>query len=168
MKSSLVFLIISTFFGNRAIATPVSDAKPAAPVRHCELQLSTWCISEGAYEINRKLASDSIHDRIWTVRGRFNPDSQLIIMEPNGCKQGFSDNAELVDVRKDVPIEGKLWNQMTFKLKKSGACNLEVLSPVKNEDPMEWANSTGLALIQTCEDKYCSGKTLLDLRSNRK
>ncbi|SOO19074.1 exported hypothetical protein [Xanthomonas citri pv. fuscans] len=80
-------------------ASPTTQA-PAAPPSRCEIRLSAWCIAEGAYEINRQLANDSVHDRVWSMRGRSKPASKVIVLEPNGCKSGPSDTLELFELNK--------------------------------------------------------------------
>lgn len=63
---------------------------PSAPPVKCELQLSTWCIASGAYEVSRKLADDSIHESFLYTQRSFFLQSRLVVLEPNGCKQCLS------------------------------------------------------------------------------
>jgi hypothetical protein len=138
--------------------------RPSAPPLICELQMSSWCILEGVYEIDRRLADDSVHDRIWTLRGAFRRSSELIILEPNGCKGGFSDVLELVSYDERVTWQKGLWDRVRFRLKKDGSCDLSLLWPRLNNDPLEWAYSEGLMLVQNCENEKCTGKSLADLK----
>lgn len=139
-------------------------AAPAAPPLVCELRLSTWCIAEGAYEITRRLAQDSVNDRIWMLRGRFKADSRLVILEPNGCKKGFSDELGLLGFDKGINWENSTWDQVKVRLKSDASCDLTILIPPYNGDPMDWAFSNGLTLVRPCKDSNCTGKSAGELR----
>ena len=147
-----------------AVASPKSNV-PSAPSLRCEIRFSAWCIVEGAYEINRQLAGDSIHDRVWSVRGRFKPASKVIILEPNGCKSGSSDALELLKFEQGVRWENGSWDRIQVKLKSDGSCNLEILLPPYDGDPLEWAFASGLPLIRACENDVCDSASIGELRS---
>ena len=150
-RSLAIFSFVWTGYACAAPPAPSSGvgAAPGAPRLHCEFQLSSWCIVEGAYIVNRILASDEIHDRLWTLKDRFSPSSQVLILEPNGCKSGFSDDFQLRSFKHNVKRNRLLWDQTIVSLKKDGTCNLTVLTPVASGDPMEWAFSSGIRLIQS-------------------
>ncbi len=141
-----------------------SAVAPASPPRHCEIQYSAWCVDQGVFEITSRLAEDSVHDRIWILRGEFVPKSRLIVLEPNGCRSGHSDKLSLVNYESEVQWEGEKWERMRARLKSDGSCDLDVLIPASDGDPMEWAFSTGLMLVKSCVDEKCSGPSLADLK----
>lgn len=150
--------------GNGCVAaSPPSDV-PSAPPWKCEIRLSAWCIAEGAYEITRELASDSVNDRVWVLRGRFRPESKLIILEPNGCKSGFSDVLELSGFERGIDWKGRSWDRLQVRLKSNGSCDLTILLPPYAADSMEWAFTEGIALVRPCRDDFCVGVSVAELR----
>lgn len=146
-----------------ASATPPAGTSAAPPAR-CEIRLSTWCIAEGAHEVTRQLADDGIHDRVWTLRGRFRPASTVVIFEPNGCKAGDSDVTELKAVDRGVAWQGRAWHRLHVALKSDGSCTLSILLPPDEGDPMEWAFTSGLPLVRACKDDACEGEGLGQLK----
>lgn len=162
----LLLLIASTIclLGNGCAAIARPSGAASAPPRKCEIRLSAWCIAEGAYEINRRLANDSVHDRIWSLRGRFRPASKLVIFEPNGCKNGFSDALELLSFESGISWQDRSWDRLKVRLKSDGSCDLTILLPPDSSDPMEWAFSNGLLLVRPCNDEACKSAGLAQLR----
>lgn len=162
------FLLIASMVGllgsGFATASPTTLA-PAAPPSRCEIRLSAWCIAEGAYEINRQLANDSVHDRVWSMRGRSKPASKVIVLEPNGCKSAPSDALELLEFEQGVAWQNDSWDRIQVKLKSDGSCDLTILLPPYDGDPLEWAFSSGLPLIRPCKDEKCIGAGIGELRS---
>lgn len=149
-----------------ACAPTASQSAPvSAPPSKCEIRFSAWCIAEGAYEISRVLASDGVHDRIWTLSGRFRPDSKLIVFEPNGCNSGYADKAVVLRVEKAFRWQDREWDRISVRLKKDATCDLQILVPVATNDPMEWGYSSGLPLIRTCTKSECPAQNLGDLKS---
>lgn len=146
-------------------ASAASTITPAAPPRKCEIKQAVWCIEQGAFEIIDRLAQDSLHDRIWIVRGSFRPESKLVVLEPNGCRVGVSDMLSLSHYERDIKWEGRSWDRIRARLKSDGSCDLEVLMPAFDGDPMEWAFSTGLVLLKACADVECAGQSLAELKS---
>jgi len=151
------------------IAASVSSAAPvgphpSAPPLKCEIGLSSWCIVEGAYEITRHLANDSVHDRVWSLRGRFSPRSRMLVLEPNGCRSLYSDALLLVAFEKNVQWQGETWDRLRVRLDNKGRCDLEVLLVSDVGDPLEWAFTEGLSLIRTCREKACGGPSLAELK----
>lgn len=163
-KLSLIASMVGLLGSGFATASPTTQA-PAAPASRCEIRLSAWCIAEGAYEINRQLANDSVHDRVWSMRGRSKPASKVIVLEPNGCKSGPSDALELLEFEQGVPWQNGSWDRIQVKLKSDGSCNLTILLPPYDGDPLEWAFSSGLPLIRPCKDEKCVGAGVGELRS---
>jgi hypothetical protein len=145
--------------------TPSQSAPAAAPPSKCEIRFSAWCIAEGAYQISRVLASDGVHDRIWTLSGRFRPDSKLVVFEPNGCNAGYADKAVLLGVEKAFRWQDRQWDRISVRLKQDASCDLKILVPVAANDPMEWSYSSGLPLIRTCTKVECPAQNLGDLKS---
>ena len=144
---------------------PSQPTSAAAPPSKCEIRFSAWCIAEGAYEVSRVLASDGIHDRIWTLTGRFRTDSSLVIFEQNGCNIGYADKATLLGVEKASHWNGRKWDRITVRLKRDSTCDLQLLVPIATNDPMEWGYSSGLPLLRTCTEDECPAQNLGDLKS---
>lgn len=137
---------------------------PAAPPRKCEIKQAAWCIQEGATEIVDRLAEDSVHDRVWTLSDSSSPESKLMVLESNGCRAGRSDTLDLLSYESGFTWEGRSWGRMRARLKKDGTCDLDVLMPAYDGDPMEWAFSTGLILVRSCPDEACTGPNLAELK----
>lgn len=165
MKLLLLVASAICFIGNGYVAASPPGGVAPAPARRCEIRSSAWCIAEGAYEISRQLASDSIHDRVWSMRGRFRPESKLVILEPNGCRSGFSNVLELSRFERDIEWQDRSWDRMLVRLKSDGSCDLTVLLPPYDGDPMEWAFADGLLLVRPCKDEVCESAGLAQLRS---
>lgn len=164
MKLLLLVVGVLSILGNgSAIASPPDQAAAAPPWR-CELRLSSWCIADGAYEITRQLASDGVHDRIWSMRGRFRPESKLVILEPNGCNSGFSNDLRLLKFERGVRWENRFWDRLQVRLKLDGSCDLTVLLPPYDGDPLEWAFTSGLPLVRPCKDEVCESAGLAELK----
>lgn len=164
MKRLLLIASAICFFGNACVAASPPVRAPSAPPLRCEIRLSTWCIAEGAYEITRQLASDGVHDRVWSMRGRFRPESKLVVLEPNGCRSGFSDAQELLRFEQDIAWQERSWDRLLVRLKSDGSCDLAVLLPPYDGDTMEWAFSEGLPMVRPCKDNACESAGLAELR----
>ena len=147
-----------------ASAAPPAEDMSSPPLR-CEFQQGAWCIAEGAYVVTRSLSSDRVHDRTWSLRGRFRQESELLINEVNGCKSGYADGLTLLNYESSVEMQGARRDRMKVRLKSDGTCDLEFLIPSFDGDPMEWAFSTGLTLIRACKDAECTSLPLADLKS---
>jgi hypothetical protein len=165
MKRSLliagVFCFLCTGYAH---ASPRAGAAAAPEVR-CEIRLSAWCIEQGAYEITRTLARDSVHDRVWSLNGQFRPRSKLIILEPNGCKSGFSNALALLKYEHDIEWHSQSWDGIIVRLKSDGSCDLTILFPLYESDPMEWAFTSGLPLVRPCKDNVCDSAGLVQLKA---
>lgn len=157
-------LLFSYFFLTSGCVSAAPGANPAAPPRRCEIRQAAWCIEQGAFEIVDRLAQDAAHDRVWTIRGQFRPKSGLVILEPNGCRNGVSDTLALSSYEQGINWEGRSWDRIRARLKTDGSCDLDVLMPAFDGDQMEWAFSTGLMLVKTCTDESCAGPSLAELK----
>lgn len=137
---------------------------PAAPPAKCEIALTVWCIREGAYEIVSQFSKHNDYRRVWIIRGFFKPSSPLIVLEPYGCRQGLSDQAESLRFDQHFTWDSKQWNRLTVKLKKDDSCNIELLIPPFADDPTGEAFFGGVALVQRCTTATCNGDSLGALR----
>ncbi len=137
---------------------------PASPPRRCEIKQAVWCIQEGSTEIVDRIAEDSVHDRVWTLSDWSNPESKLVVLESNGCRVGYSDAFDFLSYENGFTWKGRSWGRMRVRLKKNGTCDLEVLMPPYDGDPMEWAFSTGLILLKSCPNKNCIGQNLAEFK----
>ncbi len=160
--SILSFLALTLQSGAASASPPTQGT--AAPTRKCELRLSSWCIADGASIITRRLADDGVHDRTWSLEGRFRPESKLFVLEPNGCKTGYADELKLLHLEGGVAWNGRTMNKATVRIKSDGSCDLQILFAPSSGDPMEWALSSGLALIWGCRDQACTPFPMSDIR----
>jgi hypothetical protein len=136
-------------------AVSAASSPPSAPPRECDIRLPVWCILQGVDKIELVNEADASHSDFWILRGSFEPASQLIILEPSGCRDGLSDTFTPLGFDSGIYWHRKIWDRVTVKLKKDGSCNLEFLVPPYKTDPMEWAYSNGMMLIRACQDKAC-------------
>jgi hypothetical protein len=123
------------------IATSAELQRPAAPPRKCEVRQAVWCIYQGAGEITDRLVEHQKYDRVWIVRGFFQPRAPLVVMEPNGCREGLADSATAIRFDSQFVWERKSWNKMTVQVKKDGTCDLDILLPKAQSDPTGEATS---------------------------
>ena len=165
MKLLLVIAGMICVLGSSCAGASPPSGTAAAPPMRCEIRLSAWCIAEGSYEVTRQLASDRVHDRIWSIRGKFRPDSKLVILEPNGCKSGYSDVLELSGFDRSIEWQSHSWDRLRIKLKSDGSCDLTVLLPPYDGDPMEWAFTSGLTLVRACKNDACENASFAQLKS---
>lgn len=163
MLMKAVLIGISWLASATAHAAPDSTPTGAPPLR-CELALSAWCIVEGVHQITRQLAHDSVHDRIWTLRGRFSHSSRMLIFEPNGCRGIYSDGMVLLGFEERFDRGWEKWNRLRVRLDSKGRCDLEILLTPEDGDPFEWAFSEGLNLLWGCRDDRCEGESIAQLK----
>ncbi len=142
----------------------IAFAQASAPPLRCEIKLSAWCIVEGAQEIVRQLATDSVHDRVWRLRGAFRPQSQLVVLEPNGCRSTTSDTLEFVAFDENVNWNSKKWDRLRVRLDTKGHCDLDILLTPDHDDSLEWAYSGGLKLLRHCTSEACEDSTIAELK----
>ena len=160
MRLPFFVACLASLVGGSCSAASTQTPTTSAPPWKCELRLSAWCIAEGSYEINRQSADDGVHDRVWSMRGRFRPESKLIVLEPNGCGNGLSDTARLMKFEKGVARQGRSWDQLLVRLKSDASCDLTILLPPDDGDTMEWAFTSGLPLVRPCKNDACDGEGL--------
>lgn len=154
----IILTLLSTLGGCASAAAAPSS--PHAPAQKCEIRESAWCIDQGAFEIIDQRADDSVHDRVWIIRGYFKPESKLILLEPTGCRTGFSDTLVALGFDKNIKWRGKVWDRIRTRLKTDETCDMDVLIPPFQNDPMEWAFSVGLVLIRACPGESCTGRNM--------
>ena len=138
-----------------------TDSSPAAPPRICEIRQKAWCIYQDGSEItdHQKINTDYPNDHIWSMHDTHTPKSVLVIFEPNGCREGFSDKVSALGFNENVQWQGKSWDQMRIRLRSDGSCDLRLLVPLYGRDPLEWAFSVGRGLIAACGDENCTNIT---------
>jgi len=136
----------------------------AAPPHKCEIRQSAWCIFQGAAEVTDRFVQHTDYNHVWIVRGFFHPQTPLVVMEPNGCREERSDVLESLSYENGVKWQAKLWIRIRVRLKSDKSCDLEVLVPTFKSDPTGEAYFQGLALIQNCTDDICNGQSLAGIR----
>jgi len=132
-------------------------ASPAAPPRKCEVRQAAWCIGQGAWEITDRLAGQEKYDHVWIVRGFTRPKAPLVVLEPGGCREGYSDGVSAVRFDRAYPWDGKTWNRMVVRLRNDGSCDLDVLIPEYEDDATAEAFFSGLILLRNCTGASCDG-----------
>lgn len=161
LSLGVMFVAVVTSGAALASEKEVADSSLTAPPRICEIQQKAWCIYQDGSEItdHQKTTTDYPDDHIWSVRDVHNPNSVLVIFEPNGCREGFSDEVSALGFNKDVEWRGRKWDQMRIRLRSDGSCDLRLLVPVYDGNPLEWAFSVGRGLIAACKDEKCTNVT---------
>lgn len=147
-----------------ASVSAVYAGAPSSPPNKCEIKQAAWCIQQGAFEITERMVNDGVNDHAWILSGQFRPDSKLVFLEPNGCRNGVSNTLELIDYEHNAKWDEQLWEKLKIRLNSDGMCDIVVLFPALNNDPLEWAYSTGLMLVKTCYDDLCKGNSLSDIK----
>jgi hypothetical protein len=125
--SLFVLAIFMLMPGNAALALPSEGARPSAPPRKCEVRQAAWCIFQGAWEITDRMIENDKYDHVWIIRGFFKPKAPLVVMEPNGCRDGLADSVVASEFSDKFSWDGKTWNKMIVRLKRDGSCDLQVL-----------------------------------------
>jgi hypothetical protein len=123
----ILFGLVIAWFADVSNAQEVGT--PAAPPRKCEVRQAAWCIDQGAWEITDRFIKHDKYDHAWTVRGFFRPKAPLVVLEPSGCRDGFSDSLSAIRFDLRYAWDGKTWNRMVVRLRHDGSCDLDVLIP---------------------------------------
>ena len=131
---------------------------PAAPPRKCEIRQPAWCIYQDALKVVRQLNKET-REVVWVLSGPSRHDSELVIFEPGGCREGFADTVAVLSFRENIEWEQRAWDEMRVRLRENGSCDLRLLVPLFDRDPLEWAFSTGRGLIAACRDEKCAAIT---------
>lgn len=131
------------------------QSRPSPP-RKCEIRQPAWCVYQEWSEITDRLDTTGPRDHIWTIHDVDHPESRLVILEPFGCRTGFADTVTALGFDPDVRWKDKTWDRMRVRLRQDGSCDLTLLVPLFNDDPMEWAFSAGRASIMACRDEKCT------------
>lgn len=165
MKKAMIVAVVSTLLLGQAtwsVASraprPTSGTAPSAPPRECDIRLPVWCILQGVDRIILVNEVESGYNDFWELQGAFEPKSELVILEPPGCRIGLSDTLKSLGFDTGIYWHSKIWDRIIVKLKKDGSCNLALLFPPYRNDPMEWAFSNGVISIRACQDKSCGDK----------
>jgi hypothetical protein len=161
--SILVFLL-SLGFSLAVPSAPLDAPGPFAPERLCEFNQSSWCIAQGAWKVSRQFDQGYPNGAIWTLVGRENPGSELVVFAPHGCKDGFADEASLKGYKSNYNWSERVWLKMSVRAKADGSCDLDVLVPMSATSLEDWAFSDGRLLVWICYDKGCGkGTTVADV-----
>lgn len=132
----------------------------SSPARTCEMRQSTWCIYLGPSEIINHPSQSVAYRSTWIVKGVIHPDKPFIVLEPRGCREGFSDVVNLVGFDARFKWDEKNWNRIVVRLKSDKSCDLELLSPIREDEPSGEAFFGSIALIQSCTTTNCEGSVL--------
>jgi hypothetical protein len=153
------------FLGIGDVAAAQETEGPAAPPRLCEVRQTAWCIGQGALEITDRLIKHDKYDHAWFIRGFFQPKAPLVVLEPTGCRSGFSDSLSAIQFDRNYAWDGRTWNRIVARLRNDGSCDLEVLIPKPEDDPSAEAFFSGLVLLRNCPSETCDGKSFNALAS---
>lgn len=128
----------------------------SAPPRECEIRLRAWCIiQENSVISDTGRYAETDADHTWKIHHRDQPQSNLVILEPRGCRAALADTVEAVGYAHGLVWEGAAWDEMRLRLRKDGSCDLTLRVPVATGDPLEWPFSTGRVLLVACKDDAC-------------
>lgn len=145
--------------------SPVRDA--AAPPRVCEIRQATWCIYLSGTEIVDRPSLEARYASTWLVRGVLQPDNPYVVLEPRGCRNGLSDVVEFLTPTSKFRWENRWWNRIVVRLKSDYSCDLELLSPIIEDDALGEAFSESLTSIQSCTTLDCRGVVIAERLSKK-
>lgn len=130
----------------------------SAPPRSCEIRQQAWCIYQEGVEItdSQRISNKDPGSHTWILQNVYSPKSTLIVFEPNGCRTGFADTVQAMQYIKNIEWREKIWDQIQVRLKSDGSCDLKLLFPLYDGNPLEWAFSTGRVLLAACKDEKCT------------
>jgi hypothetical protein len=170
-KPPLQALMLGAVLACKASSGPPSlpaGEPPAAgaPPRRCLLTRPAWCIDEEVAEVATRTEQGAGNQRSWVLSGASRPDSKLVVLEPSGCADGPANTFEFLAADRHANWGGRPWRSVTARLRKDGSCDLTVLVPPPDPDPMEWALSTGLVMVRACEGAACQGRNFGDFRNH--
>jgi hypothetical protein len=151
--TGLVFCIVQLAL---FASDPVVAQSPTSAPRKCEIRQPAWCMYQELSEITDRLETSGPRNHIWTMYDVDHRHSVLVILEPFGCRQGFADTVVALGFDENVGWQGKTWDRMRVRLRQDGSCDLTMLVPLFDGDPLEWAFSVGRALIMACRDEKCT------------
>lgn len=136
---------------------PGSGRVASAPPRECEIRLRAWCIvQENSVISDTGRWAETDADHTWKIHHRDQPQSNLVILEPRGCRTALADTVEPIRFTHGLVWEAATWDEMRVRLKKDGSCDLTLRVPVATGDPLEWPFSTGRVLLVACKDDACT------------
>jgi hypothetical protein len=157
---SAIGLIVLVFRATTVVSSDVAGQRvtPSSPPLNCEIRQRAWCIHNGSAEITelQPMAMSDPPGRAWMLRNTYNPASTLVILEPQGCREGLADTLSPVGLEHNVHWREKSWDQIGLRLRSDGSCDLKLLLPPFNGDADEWAFSQGRFLLQACRDEACT------------
>lgn len=162
--SVLGSLLLVASAGYVVAAEQPASAPRAAPTVRCEMQMTVWCIREGTQKVISQFSDQGAYRRAWTVSGFFQPKWPLVVLEPQGCRDGLSDTLLVVGFDAGVEWGQNSWNRIRVRLKEDRSCDLELLVPYYSDDASGEAFFGGLALIQACTTSTCTGPSLGSVR----
>lgn len=159
MHRLILSLLVFGTIGCASSALPINSfaQRPSSPPRICEIRHSAWCIDREVSEIIDKPARYLNYDRAWMLQDDLELESVLVVLEPNGCRSGFSDIFVMSNYEKDFEWDGQRWDRIQVRLKKDGSCDLGVLIAPYEGGDIGWAFSTALILVRNCVNADCSG-----------
>ena len=92
--------------------------------------------------------------------GDLEPRKAFVMLEPPGCREGFSDTVELLRFDAAYRWRGQTWDRMVVALRKDASCNLELLAPTLKADPMGEPFFGTLSRIRPCTNALCEGEAI--------
>jgi len=157
---ALVFGLI--LMGGCTTQSGAEVAVPRSAPFVCEIQQRAWCILRGGEIIeNRGVVLDSrdseIRHTLWRIYAIEWETMPALVLEPYGCRQGYSDTEEIIDVRRDFVFQERTWHRVQLRLQKSGKCDLQLLSPLPTEDRAGMAFSILGGRLRSCSASDCAG-----------
>jgi hypothetical protein len=138
-----------------------AQASPAAPPQHCVSNHGAWCVLEGASEAS--LAAEPG----FTASQLSNPweaEAAMIVIAPASCSHLQADQLSVLSFEHAQHAYDHDWERLGVRLRADGKCDVKILLPEYSSNPMEWAFSSGLALLRTCRSTPCAGPLMSDLQ----
>lgn len=168
MRAAGLLACLSSLLGCVSQGITGEALAQSAPPRHCEMQLEAWCILKDNNTIEVAESTDQGYRYIWTMRGQYWSNHPSVILEPAGCRNGRSDVFELIHFDRNVSRGDRRWDILTVRLRSDASCDLKLLSPIENDDPVGASYSANLSLIRACQAQSCDGPTVGQLNPPRR
>jgi len=157
MLACVLGMTIAGISYTSSASTPAVKNTASMPAPVCEIRQRAWCIIQANSVITDIPAWEPADpDHTWMIHHRKQPDSNLVIFEPRGCRKAPADTVEAIRFLHGVMWEGRSWDEMKVRLRRDGTCDLTLRVPTWSGDPLEWPFAEGRVNLVACKDEACN------------
>jgi len=138
----------------RILASP-----PASPPLKCVVRQTAWCVQdngEAEITLTQSVGRDEPGNRVWKLLNVHHPEFVLMVISPQGCEKNYADRVEALAFEPNVAWRGSRWDEIRVSLRSDATCTLRLLVTPFNGSDLEWAYSSGIALLGACKDESCT------------